>query len=123
MSEEKLKLFFKLLNQQLKSRYHYEFQGFYNVTIYVFQNIYIMDFDCIDDYGRADFNITMLLNSELLYEFQEEDMVEGEKIYYQGKYYVELERVYDSPYLFEYGTIIFGSRVEEVLSKGILVFL
>ena len=121
MEEEKLKLFFKMLNQKLKSRYHYEFQGFYNVTIYVFRNVYVMDFVCVDDFGRADFNITMLLNSELLYEFPKEDMVDGEKIYYQEKYYVELERVYDSPYLLEYGNIIFGNLVEEILSGGILV--
>ena len=120
-SEEELKIFFKALNNILQKKYHYELKGFYNVTIYCENPIYVMEFENIDDFGRADFNITMLLNSPLLVEFENEEMISGTKIYYQGKYYIELEQVKESPYLFEYGTIIFGEEVEKILAKGILI--
>ncbi len=120
-SEEELKIFFKRLNTILQKKYSYELRGFYNVTIYCEDPIYVMIFENIDDFGRADFNITMLLNSVLLFEFEEEDMILGTKIYYQEKYYVELEQVKENPYLFEYGTVIFGDKVEEILARGVLM--
>ncbi len=120
-SEEELKIFFKRLNTILQKKYSYELRGFYNVTIYCEEPIYVMIFENIDDFGRADFNITMLLNSVLLFEFAEEDMILGTKIYYQEKYYVELDQVKENPYLFEYGTVIFGDKVEEILARGVLM--
>lgn len=120
-TEEDMKSFFKLLNYDLKHQYHYEFHGFYNVTIFCCEGIYVLDFESIDDYGSADFNITMLLNSVLLYEFDDSDIIAGEKIYYRGKFYVEAIDMVDDVHFFEYGNLVFGKRVEEILNHGILV--
>lgn len=116
-----MKIFFKLLNSELKDRYDYEFNGFYDVNIFCLDGIYVLEFENIDDFGRSDFNITMLLNSVLLYEFDDSDLVLGEKVYYKDKFYVELVDVVDNIYLFENGNIIYGKKVEEVLNNGILV--
>lgn len=120
-TEDEMKTFFKLLNYDLKHQYHYEFCGFYNVHIFCCRGLYILEFENIDDFGSADFNITMLLNSILLYEFEDSEMIVGEKIYYGGKFYVEATNMIDNIHLFEYGNIIYGNKVEEVLNNGILV--
>lgn len=120
-TEDEMKIFFKLLNSELKSRYDYEFHGFYDVNIFCCDGLYVLEFKNIDDFGRTDFDITMLLNTVLLYEFEDEDVFKGEKIYYKGKYYVEIVDMIDDIHLFEYGDVIYGKMVEEVLNKGTLV--
>lgn len=122
-TEEEMKGFFKLLNYDLKHRYHYEFRGFYNVTIFCCDGLYVLDFESVDDYGSADFNITMLLNSVLLYEFEDSDIIVGEKVYYQGKFYVEAIDMIENVHFFEYGNVVYGKRVEKILNNGILVTL
>lgn len=116
--EEELKNLFKMLNNRLKKLYNYEFHGYYNVLIYVCKNIYVMCFENIDDFGRADFNITMLFNSSLLYELDDLDLAKGNMLYYDGKFYIDLEDVFDDIYLFERGNIIYGDLVESILSRG-----
>ena len=120
-TEEEMKSFFKLLNYDLKHQCHYQFHGFYNVNIFWCEGLYVLDFEYVDDFGNSDFNITMLLNSVLFYEFEDSDIITGEKIYYQGKFYVEVVDVLDDVNLFEYGTIVYGKKVEEILSNGVLV--
>jgi hypothetical protein len=110
-----------MLNQELKRKYNYEFSGFYNVTIYCYKKVWVLEFNCIDDYGTADFNITMLLNSVLLYEFEDSDMVIGNKIYYQKKFYVEIDSMMDDIHLFEYGKIVYGDKVQEILHRGTII--
>lgn len=120
-TEDEMKVFFKLLNYDLKKYYNYEFNGFYDVDIFWIDGIYVLDFENTSDYGRCDFNITMLLNSVLLYEFDDDDIITNNKVYYQDKFYVELSDVINNINLFEYGNIVFGKRVEEVLNNGILL--
>lgn len=120
-TEGDLKILFKMMNQQLKKQYDYEFRGFYNVIIYCNDNVSVMEFENIDDFGTTDFNITLLLNSILLYEFEDSDIIFGEKIYHDYKYYVELEKMNTDIHLFEYGNIVYGEKVESVLNEGILV--
>lgn len=122
-TEDEIKIFFKLLNSDLKKMYNYEFHGFYDVDIFCSDGIYVLEFKNIDDYGRSDFNITMLLNTVLLYEFEDEDIFNGEKIYYRGKFYIELVDMVDDIHLFEYGNVVYGKRVNEILNNGILVKL
>ena len=81
----------------------------------------ILEFENLDDYGRSDFNITMLLNSVLLYEFEDEDIFKGEKVYYKDKFYVEIVDMINDVHLFEYGNVIYGRGVDEILNNGILV--
>ena len=120
-TEEDLKALFKLLNCDLSCKYSYRFHGFYNVTIFCSNGIYIFEFENIDDYGRGDFNITMLLNSVLLYEFDDLDIIKGDKLFYKNKFYVEIDSFLEDIHLFEYGNIVYGDRVNEILNNGILV--
>ena len=120
-NEEELKTLFKLLNQDLSCKYDYRFHGFYNVTIFCSNGIYIFEFENIDDYGRGDFNITMLLNSVILYEFDDSDIINGDKLFYKDKFYIEIDSYLNDIHLFEYGNIIYGEKVNEILNNGILV--
>ena len=120
-TEDEMKAFFKLINYDLKKQYDYEFHGFYDVDIFCIEGLYVLEFENIDDYGRSDFNITMLLNTVLLYEFEDEDIYKGEKIYYQDKFYIEPFDIIDDIHLFEYGNIIYGKQVDDILNNGILV--
>ena len=120
-TEVEMKNFFKLLNHELKHQIDYEFHGFYNVDIFWQRGLYILDFENVVDYGSGDFNITMLLNSTILYQFPDSDMVSGEKIYYHGNFYTEIENVIDDIHFFEYGKVIFGEQVNDILNHGILV--
>lgn len=120
-TEDEMKLFFKVLNDELRHRYNYEFHGFYDVNIFYADGLYVLEFDNFDDYGRTDFNITMLINTVLLYEFDDEDIFKGKKIYYQDKFYIELIDMVDDIHLFEYGNVIYGKKVDEILNNGILV--
>lgn len=120
-TEDEMKIFFKLLNSELKAKCNYEFHGFYEVTIYCCCGLYILEFNSIDDYGRTDFDITMLLNTVILFKFLDEDIFKGEKIYYKGEFYVEVVDMIDDIHLFEYGDVIYGKEVDEVLNNGILV--
>jgi len=120
-TEDEMKLFFKLLNNELKNYSNYEFHGFYDVNIFCLDGIYVLEFENTIDYGRSDFNITMMLNSNLLYEFEDECIFNGEKIYYNDKFYIELSDVIDDIHLFEYGNIIFGEEVDKILNNGILI--
>lgn len=120
-TEDEIKIFFKLLNQELKHQHNYEFHGFYDVNIYSSDGIYVLEFENIDNYGQSDFNITMLLNTILLYEFEDEDIIKGDKIYYKEKFYVEIANIIDDIHLFEYGNIVYGKQVNDILNNGILV--
>lgn len=121
VDEASVKSFFKLLSKRLISRYDYEFSGYYDVTIYRNSKVIVLIFDREDDYGRADFNITLLLNSMLLYEFEDEDIFSDNKIYYKRKYYCEANEVEDRIDFFEFGDIVYGNYVDEVLSKGVMI--
>ena len=120
-TEEEMRIFFKMLNKNLKRKYDYEFDGIYDVDIFKKNNILVLIFKYIDDFGDKDFNITMYVNSTMLYEFEEVDFYSGKKILYDNKYYIELESVMDDIRLFEFGNIICGDKVEEVLRQGILI--
>lgn len=120
-TEEEFKNFFKLLNHELYTRYDYEFHGYYDVTIYHNSDIYVLDFNFVDDFGRCDFNITMLLNSTILYEFLDNDLVSSQKIYYKEKYYIEIYNIISDIRLFEYGRVVYGDEVDKILNSGILV--
>lgn len=120
-TEDELKALFKLLNYDLSNKYNYRFHGFYNVTIFCSNGMYVLEFENIDDYGKGDFNITMLLNSVLLYEFEDSDIISGDKLFYNNKFYIEVDSFLDDIHLFEYGNIVYGERVNEILNNGILV--
>lgn len=120
-TEEEIKTFFLLLGYDLKKKYNYYLQGLYNVEILCFDGLYILNFDFIEDFGSTDFDITVLLNTTALYEFDDYDLVSGSKIYYDGKYYVEVEDMTHDIHFFEYGNIIYGKDVEKVLKNGILI--
>lgn len=120
-TELEMKILFRLLDNCLKYKYNYVFHGYYNVTVYAQDNILVLEFENIDDFGRKDFDITMYKNSVLLYEFYDADLVSGDKIFYDGKYYCEFEQLSNLDSIFEYGSIVYGDKVERILNGGILI--
>lgn len=120
-TEDEYKVLFKYLNDVLYKRYNYSLHGFYDVTIYFYKGIYVLDFELIDDYGRKDFNVTLFLNSDMLYEFEDISLIDKEKIYYDNKFYVELDNMLSDIRLYEYGNIIYGKDVDKILNEGILI--
>ena len=120
-TEDEYKVLFKYLNDVLYKRYNYSLHGFYDVTIYFYKEIYVLDFELIDDYGRKDFNVTLFLNSNMLYEFEDISLIDKEKIYYDNKFYVELDNMLSDIRLYEYGKIVYGKDVDKILNEGILI--
>lgn len=120
-TEAEYKVLFKYLNDVLYKRYNYSLHGFYDVTIYFYKGIYVLDFELIDDYGRKDFNVTLFLNSNMLYEFEDISLIDKEKIYYDNKFYVELDNMLSDIRLYEYGKIVYGKDVDKILNEGILI--
>lgn len=120
-TEEDYKVLFKYLNDTLYKKYNYSLHGFYDVTIYFYKGIYVLEFELIDDYGRKDFNVTLFLNSNMLYEFYDFNLINGDRIYYDDKFYVELDNMLNDIRLFEYGRIIYGKDVDKILEYGKLV--
>lgn len=120
-TEEDLKCFLKMFNNYLKQKYNYVFKGYYNVNIYNNSDMYVLVFNNIDDYGIADFNINMSLSAPILYEFTDSDIIDGRKIYYDGKFYVEIDRFISDIHLFEYGNVIVGDYVNKIINNGIII--
>lgn len=120
-TEDEYKILFKYINDILYRRYNYSLHGLYDVTIYCYEGIYVLIFELIDDYGRRDFNVTLFLNSNMLYEFDDFNLINKEKIYLNNKFYVELDNMIDDIRLFEYGRIVYGKEVDFVLNKGVLI--
>ena len=120
-NEDEYKVLFKYLDDILFRKYNYVLHGFYDVTIYFYKGIYVLDFELIDDYGRKDFNVTLFLNSMILYEFEDLNLITKDKIYYEDKFYTEIDNMIDDIRLFEYGRIIYGKSVDKILKNGILL--
>jgi len=120
-NEDDYRILFKYLNDELYKRYNYSLEGFYDVTIYANNQVYILVFDRLDYYDRRDFNITILLNSIILYRFEDIDLIPNDKIYYRGYFYTEIDNIVGDIRLFEYGDIIYGKDTKEVLNRGILI--
>ena len=120
-TEDDYKNLFVYFNKILLKKYDYEFEGFYDVTVYFYKGIYVFDFEFIEDYGRKDFNITIFVNSNMLYEFDDMHMFDCKKIYYNKKFYIEIDEVISDIRLFEYGRIVYGKIVDQILKNGILI--
>lgn len=117
-TEDDYKEVFKEINDVLIRKYDIKFNGLYDVYIYKYSGIYILDFIYVEDYGSRDFNVTVYLNSKILYEFYDSDLFTGNKIYYDNKYYTDIDNVVNDIRLFEYGNIIYGNDVDRIISKG-----
>ena len=119
-NEEDFKNMFKYINKYLEDKYDYSFSGFYNVYIYYNKGIYILEFEYDSPYGNSDFNVTLLLNTVILYEYDDISLIDNQKIYYDDKFYTEIENIINDIRLFEYGRIVYGKEANKVLNKGIL---
>ena len=120
-TEDEYRILFQYFNTELTKRYNYSLEGLYEVTIYVNKGVYILVFERLDYYERRDFDVTILLNSLMLYQFEDIDLVPDDKVYYEGYFYTEIDNVVGDIRLFEYGNIIYGKKVDEVLSRGLLL--
>ena len=119
-NEEEFKGLFKYLNNYLEENYDKGFNGYYDVDIYYNKGIYILEFNYIDSYSNNDFNVTVFLNDTILYEYEDMDLISKEKIYFDRKFYTEIENIINDIRLFEYGNIIYGKKVKKILNRGIL---
>lgn len=120
-SKQNILLLLKMICIHLKKAYHCKIKGYYEVVIYRNQGYYVCCFEKEDDGSQIDFNITLYLNSVLLYEFDDDEYFLGPKIIYQNKYYVELEEVINRIDYLEYGRVVYGKEVDSILEKGILL--
>lgn len=120
-TEDEYRILFQYFNTELTKRYNYSLEGLYEVTIYVNKGVYILVFERLDYYERRDFDVTILLNSLMLYQFEDIDLVPDDKVYYEGYFYTEIDNVVGDIRLFEYGNIIYGKKADEVLSRGLLL--
>lgn len=112
---------FKSFSEILFKKYKYVFNGLYSVYIYNNKNISIFKFiNTMDDY-LLDFDITVYKNSLLLFEFFDYELFDGKKVYFDNKYYIEYGDVCNRFDLFEYGNIIYGDSVNNILNNGILI--
>ena len=120
-NEEYIQLFIKMLDRKLRKFYDYDFRGYYDVGIHRNGNITILEFERESDYGKADFDITVYLNSTVLFEFEDDDYYKGNKLFFKNKYYVNSSKVDDRLDLFEFGNIVYGKEAIKVLDQGILI--
>lgn len=118
---DNLKYSFKNIEKKLIQKFNYKFKGFYEVSIYKNNKFYIIEMEQLDDLGEPDFDVTMYINSPILFEFYNYDYYKGKKIFYNNKYYVELDNVYDRYDLFEYGNIIYGDCISKIVNNGIII--
>ena len=116
--EDDYKIMVKYIDNELKRKYNYSLHGFYDVNIYVNKGIYIADFIFIDDYGRKDFNVSIFLKSKILYCFEDNDLISGKKMYYDGYFYIDIDRMLNDIRLYEYGSIVYGKDVELIINNS-----
>ncbi|MDD6223408.1 MAG: hypothetical protein PUB18_00175 [bacterium] len=116
--EDSMPYIFQILGKKLKILYDYDFRGYYHVYIYKSGNVSVLELEKEYDYGKADFDVTMFLNSLLLYEFEDSEYVQGPKLLYNRKYYVKLDEVSDRFDYLEYGKIIYGDLVDTILKRS-----
>lgn len=118
-NEKYIQLFIKMLDKKLRKQYDYDFRGYYNVDIYRSGNTNILEFERESDYGKADFDITVYLNSTILFEFEDEDYYKGNKLFFNNKYYVSSDMVDERIDLFEFGDIIYGKDALHIVDCGV----
>ena len=111
----------KMINDTLENKYDYDLFGYYEVNIYYNSNFYVLEFNLVDNYGYKDFDITLFINSPILYEYEDEDLFDCDKIYYNGNFYCEIENVCNDIRLFEYGNIIYGKDVDHILKNAVIL--
>lgn len=116
--EETILLFIKMISHHLEKVYHYIFSGSYRLLIYWKTRVVIMEFSQISPLGKVDFDVDLLLNSTVLFEFEDFYYLEGKKWFYQGKYYVDYDRLNDKFDLFEYGRLVYGEEAKKVMNNG-----
>ena len=116
-----LGLILKEIGIYLNRKYHYLLDGIYDVECYQCGKYFIFEMEWESDYPTIDFNITFHPNSRMLLEFMDSEYFFRKKYYYQGNYYMELPRVLDKTYCFEFGKVIYGEAVDEVLKNGVMI--
>ena len=121
MNEEAVLLFIKMIGKHLEKVYHYTFIGSYHLLVYWKEKVTILEFEHLSSLGKVDFDVELLLNSSILYEFEDSSYLPGKKWYYQGKYYVNFDDLEDRIDLFEQGKLVYGKKAKEVAEHWILV--
>jgi hypothetical protein len=121
MNEEAVLLFIKMIGKHLEKVYHYTFIGSYHLLVYWKEKVTILEFEHLSSLGKVDFDVELLLNSSILYEFEDSSYLPGKKWYYQGKYYVNFDDLEDRIDLFEQGKLVYGKKAKEVAEHWVLV--
>lgn len=111
-----MKELFLNINKKLK-KYNLSYKGFYKVDIYNNKDLYILEFNLIDEYYKSDFDITIYLNSTMYIEIDDLDLVKSECYYYLDKIYINLED-FSTNSTYEYSNILYGNDVSDMIECG-----
>lgn len=106
----------------LNRKYSYLLDGLYDVEIYQCVDYYIFEIEKVGEYSSIDFNISFHPNHRMLFEFEDEDYINGCKYFYEGKYYVDFRLASNYFDCFEFGHVIYDSKVETILRKATIIF-
>lgn len=128
-NKEKLEEYFKKLFIKLNDKYDIEFNGYYNIDIYVDNNygmiIEIMneDMDYYNYFNQVDMKINIIESSflyEIKYEFLNKDILENTLCYkYLDKIYLKLKENINNiilSRLLEFSNVIYGKQVDKILN-------
>lgn len=108
----------KEIGLYLKGHYKYLLSGFYDVEIYQSGNYFIFEIEKVRNSSSIDFDITFHANSQMLYEFEDDEYYLGEKYFLDGKYYVELSKVIGRLDYLEFGEVICGEQTVQIIANS-----
>lgn len=111
-----MKELFLNINDELK-KYSHNYDGFYKVDVYNNKDLYILEFNLINEYYKSDFDITIHLNSTIYIEIDDLNLVKNECYYYLDKIYIDLE-TFDINSTYEYSNILYGNDAFKMLECG-----
>lgn len=104
----------KEIGLYLKRHYKYLLSGFYDVEIYQSCNYFVFEIEKVRNSNSIDFDITFQANSQMLYEFEDDEYYLGKKYFLDGKYYVDLSKVIGRLDYLEFGEVVYGDIVKVI---------
>lgn len=107
----------------INTRYRLNLCGFYKIKSYFNKSVGLfLNIIKIDDNefsNDIDFRIILFNNEKFLFEVEDYDLIKNvsSTMYYNNKFYVDVEDMTDLDKLIEMGRIIYGEEVKQVISN------